>query len=347
MAKLKSMDAEAYPRELFADDEPKYLRRQKPAEVKGRKSGRNGYLRAMAWSVAALASAFLGYHLGRFLLTSPQMVLVHPDQVVLNETHYVPRVSVLEIFAPDAGKSILRVPLAERRRQLEAIPWVERATVRRALPNRIEVEISERAPIAFLREGGNLALVDVHGVILDRPLEGDFHFPVVTGVATDMSPADRERRMQLFAGFTQQLESARAGALEQVSEVDLSDEHDVRAVLTGFESMNAPGDGGAAASPAQVSGAMEEPVLVHFGDSDFAAKYRTLAEKISEWRATAGHVQSVDLRFSRQAVVSSDTAAPASQFAAGEASGQTAQQVMPAAQAELASPAKQAQQGSR
>ena len=65
--------------------------------------------------------------------------------------------------------------------------------------------------------------IDVHGVILDRPLQGSFHFPVVTGFGSDMPVEDREKRMQLFAGFMQHLDSARAGAVEQVSEVDLSD----------------------------------------------------------------------------------------------------------------------------
>ena len=61
-----------------------------------------------------------------------------------------PRASVLEIFAPDRGHSVLRIPLDERRRQIEAIPWVEQATVRRALPeSRFEVEIIERTPDRF------------------------------------------------------------------------------------------------------------------------------------------------------------------------------------------------------
>jgi hypothetical protein len=50
-------------------------------------------------------------------------------------------------------------------------------------------------------------------------------------------------------------------------------------------------------------GQTETPLLVHFGDSDFEGKYRTLLENIGQWRATAGRVESVDLRFSREAVV--------------------------------------------
>jgi cell division protein FtsQ len=249
------------------------------------------------WVIAGVAGAWIAYDAGHFLLASPQMELIHPDQVSLSGNHYVAPASVRELFAADRGKSVLRIPLDERRRAIETLPWVEQATVRRALPNKIQVDITERTPVAFVRESSELALVDAHGVILDRPVEGDFHFPVVTGLDASMPLADREERMQLFSGFTQQIESARAGAMEQVSEVDLSAEHDVRAALTGFERGDADG----------VSS--DAPVLVHFGDSDFAGKYQTLVEEFGQWHAKAGRIESVDLRFSREAVVNQDTTA--------------------------------------
>jgi cell division protein FtsQ len=294
------MDAEAYPQEVLADEEPKYLRRQKPLEIKRRKFGRKAwmtYLRVAMWIAIAIAGAWVSYVSARFLLTSPQMALVHPDQVVLTGNHYVQRASVLAIFSADRSRSVLRIPLDQRRRQLEAIPWVDQATVRRALPNKIEVEITERTPIAFLRQGSDLGLVDVHGVVLERPLKGHFHFPVVTGISAGQSSDDREKRMQMFAGFTQQLESARAGAMEQVNEVDLSDANDLRASMTGLP------------------GQADSPVLVHFGDGDFQSKYRTLVEDFGKWRATAGRVESVDLRFNDEAVVNPDNTAVTRQIA--------------------------------
>ncbi|HXA78566.1 MAG TPA: FtsQ-type POTRA domain-containing protein [Candidatus Acidoferrales bacterium] len=297
------MDADAYPQEVLADEEPKYLRRQKPLEIKRRKFGRKAwstYLRVAVWMVAGTAGSWAAYELGHFLLASPEMALIHPEQVALTGNHHVTPASVLEIFAADRGKSVLRIPIDDRRRQIEALPWIEQATVRRALPNRIEVEITERTPVAFVREANDMALVDVHGVILERPIEGNFHFPVVTGIGTDTALEDREKRMQLFSGFAQQIESAHAGALDQVSEVDLADDHDVRATLTGL-------GGDASGSPADV------PVLVHFGDSDFAGRYQTLVEDIGQWRAKAGPVESVDLRFSGEAVVNQDRTVVAQQ----------------------------------
>lgn len=229
------------------------------------------------------------------------MSLIHPEQVELTGNHNVSRANVLDIFRPDRGGSVLSVPLDERRRQIESIPWVEQAVVRRALPQTLQVEIVERTPIAFLRDGNDMELIDVHGVIMDRPFQGRFHFPVITGINSDMPLDQREKRMQLFAGFLQQLGSARAGSLEEVSEVDLSDAHDLRASLTGLQ---APG-------ASESWGDSDAPVLVHFGDSDFEAKYETLIDKMAQWRATAGRVESVDMRFEGQAVMNSDTPAVA------------------------------------
>ena len=131
---------------------------------------------------------------------------------------------------------------------------------------------------------------------------------------------DREKRMQLFAGFLQQLETARAGALEQVSEVDLADAHDLRATLTGLQTGNAIAASarGALAKPGADTNA---PVLVHFGDSDFEAKYETLMEKMGQWQASAGKVESVDMRFNGEAVVKYGRAAVA-QHGEAESGGQ-------------------------
>jgi cell division protein FtsQ len=307
------MDADAYPRELLADEEPKYLRRQKPVEIKRRKFGRRAwsmYLRVILWAAIAAAGAWMAYVTGHFLLASPEMALLHPEQVGITGNRYVQRANVLGIFAADRGHSVLRIPLEKRRHQLEAISWVERATVRRALPNMMEVEITERTPIAFLRQGSELSLVDVHGVILERPLKGDFHFPVVTGLSADQPLEEREQRMQAFSGFMQQVESVRARSGEEVSEVDLSDSNDLRATILGLQ--------GAAISSRNSAGAPSQsdaPLLVHFGDSDYQGKYRTLLDNIGTYRARSGRLESLDMRFNGEVVANPEPSAGPQQLA--------------------------------
>jgi hypothetical protein len=42
---------------------------------------------------------------------------------------------------------------------------------------------------------------------------------------------------------------------------------------------------------------------VHFGSSDFGARFRLLLDNFTQWQAQAGHVSSIDLRFKKQVVV--------------------------------------------
>src|SRR5450631_1774610 len=122
------MDAEAYPQEVLADEEPKYLRRQKPLEIKRRKFGKKawkGYARVSLWAGIGVVAAGASYMVGHFLMASKEMALIHPDQVQISATHYVSANNVREIFRADRDHSVLRIPLDERRRQIEALPWVE------------------------------------------------------------------------------------------------------------------------------------------------------------------------------------------------------------------------------
>ena len=183
---------------------------------------------------------------GEFLLYSPQVALLKPDQMELTGNRIVSREAVLQQFARDRGHSVLRIPLDARRSALEELPWVESASVQRILPNRIRVELTERTPIAFLRNGTELALIDAHGVILDRPRGENFQFPIVTGLSESMSRDERGRRMQTYQEFLQDIDLVRAGSSDRVSEIDLANPKDLRVVMTGIA---APNDSQAVSHP--------------------------------------------------------------------------------------------------
>jgi len=307
------MEPETYPPEVLAEEEPRYLRRQKPVEVRRRKLGGRAWSRYRRGAVAVLAVAALltgGYLAVDFALNAPHFKL---EGVAVRGNRFVAGGAVLEAFSADTGRSVLRIPLDERREALERIAWVERATVRRVLPNRLEVEITERRPVAFLRLGAEMALADAFGVILERPLEAEFNFPVVTGLSESLPLAEREKRMRLYLQFLKEIDLARPGAAEHVSEVDLSEGGDVRAMLAGLPEL-AGGESEEAAS-----------VLVYFGGADFHSKYRVFLENIAQWRATAGRVESVDLRFERQVVVNPEPrpATQARSAVAGAPAGRT------------------------
>jgi cell division protein FtsQ len=285
-------DAGSYRPELIADDEPRYLRRQKPVEIRRKKfSGRGWpfYRRLLLLTLAAVVGMAAAVYATRFLLYSPAMLLLKPDQIEVNGNRIVSREAVLQLFVHDRNRSVLRVPLDARRSQLEQIPWVESASVQRILPNRLRVELTERTPVAFARNGNELALIDAHGVVLDRPRGEDLHFPIVTGVSEDVPRDQREKRMQTYEEFMKDVDLVRGGSSDRVSEADLSNPKDLRVVMTGLASAND-----------------SQAVTIHFGSSEFSGKYKMLVDNFSQWQANAGRVQSIDLQYSRQVVVNPD-----------------------------------------
>src|ERR1700676_1073686 len=289
MEGIMSAEPDYLPADALAEEEPKYLRRQKPVEIRKAKFNPKAwplYRRVMAGIIATGALGFVLYQAGIYFLYSPSVMIESADQIEIRGNRFVSPDAIVEKFSADMHHSVVRVPLGERRKELESLAWVEHADVQRVLPNRIRVEISERTPVAFLRGMNDLSLMDADGVILERPAEGEFRFPVVSGVAESMPRDVREQRMKLFVQFMKEIEQSLPGAGDRISEVDLSDSTDIRATLTGL---------GAAEGNSS-------PILVHFGDSDFANRYHLLAENIDQWRASAGRVDSVDLRFARQGV---------------------------------------------
>jgi cell division protein FtsQ len=218
------------------------------------------------------------------------MLLLKPGQIEVIGNHIVSREAVVQQFVRDRHRSVLVIPLDARRSQLEQLPWVESASVQRILPNRLRVELTERAPVAFLRNGMELALIDAHGVILDRPQGEDLRFPIVTGLSENTPREERERRMQNYQEFLKDADLVRPGSSDRVSEIDLSNSKDLRAVMSGLAGAND-----------------SQTVMIHFGAGEFTGKYRMLVDNFSQWQAKAGCVQSIDLQFSRQVVLNPDS----------------------------------------
>jgi cell division protein FtsQ len=291
-------DAEAYRPELLGDEEPRYLRRQKPVEIRRKKfSGRSWpfYRRVLFIGVVGIAGVSAAWSAGRFLLYGQPMLLIKPEQTEVNGNHIVSREAVLQQFVRDRGRSVMRVPLDARRSALEEISWIESATVQRILPNRIRVDLTERTPIAFLRNGTDLALVDAHGVILDRPRGEELQFPIVTGLSESMPREERGKRMQTYQEFMKDIDLVRSGSSDRVSEIDLANPKDLRAVMTGI----------ANASDTQA-------LTIHFGASDFTGKYRMVVENFAQWQASNGRVHSIDLQYAKQVVLNPDTTSASS-----------------------------------
>jgi cell division protein FtsQ len=247
------------------------------------RTGRIVAAATVACAVAALV--LLGIFIRNFFRDDPRFRIATSSSIQIMGNSQVTRSELLSVFGSDLGRNIFYIPLRQRRAALEELPWVEHATVMRLLPDQLRVAIIERTPVAFVRHGNTIGLVDAHGVLLHLPPAAmaakHYSFPVVTGIsARDPLPV-RAARMHLYQQFIADLDSGGAKVSSQLSEVDISDPEDVWALL-----------------PAQGS-----DIQVHFGDSDFLARYRSYQQHLAEWRQQYPHLASVDMRYENQVVL--------------------------------------------
>jgi cell division protein FtsQ len=197
----------------------------------------------------------------------------------------VSRAEMLPVFGEDIGRNIFFVPLAERRKELEQIPWVEKATVMRLLPDQIRVSVVERQPVAFVRHGQQIGLVDANGVLLSMPAammaQHHYSFPVLTGIDGGDSLAARKARVALYLRLLGELDSNGQRLSDQISEIDLTDPEDARLLM-----------------PEQGT-----DILAHFGEDHFLDRYQRYKAHIAEWRQQYPKLATVDLRYDQQVVL--------------------------------------------
>jgi cell division protein FtsQ len=285
---------DAHRLDLDVDDESPFLRGQKRVSVRRGTLPKKAAARLTWGALAALVAVVCGlavtavYHYGehswRFRVDSS-------DDIEISGLGNVTRAQVIEVMGSDIGRNIFFIPLDERQKQLELIPWVETASVMRFVPNRIKIEIHERTPVAFVRIGSKIQLIDSSGTLMDLPVgsKRKFSFPVILGMNAGEPQSTRAPRMKIYNQLIIELDSEGAHYSQDLSEVDLSDSDDVKVLA------NDPGG----------------EVLVHLGASDFLGRFKVYMSHAQEWRQQFARLDSVDLRYEHQIVVNPDLQGPA------------------------------------
>jgi cell division protein FtsQ len=275
--------------DLDVEDESPFLRGQKRVSVR-RGSLPKKTASRLTWGAMALTLVLLCgmavaalYHYGerswRFRVDSS-------DDIEISGLDNVTRSQVVEVMGGDIGRNIFFIPLAERKKQLEQIPWVESASVMRFVPNRLRVEIHERTPVAFARVGSKILLVDATGTLMELPAAGKkkYSFPVILGTNPGEPLSTRAARMKIYCDVMRQLDSSGAHYSQDLSEVDLSAPDDVKVLVSDPQG----------------------EVLVHLGSSKYLDRYKIYVTHVQQWRQQFVKLESVDLRYDRQIIVNPD-----------------------------------------
>jgi cell division protein FtsQ len=273
--------------DLDVNEESPFLRGQK------RVSARRGSLpkktaNRLLWSVVAAAAICIAgmgaaalYHYGEH---SWRFRVESSDSIEVRGMENVTKAQIMEVMGADIGRNIFFIPLAQQKAQLEQIPWVESASLMRFVPNRLEVEIHERTPVAFARVGPKMALIDAGGTLMELTPKHKYAFPVILGMNPGEPLSTRAPRMKAYSEMVRELDAGGARYSQDLSEVDLSDLEDVKVRVN-----DPAGD-----------------VLVHLGSSDYLRRYKIYVTHAQGWRQQFQKLESVDLRYDNQIIVNPD-----------------------------------------
>jgi cell division protein FtsQ len=245
----------------------------------GRESKKSGgqirwrlWLGLAAAGVVCVCAAVAGLKLREFVATDARFVLSRDsrDGLAIDGLCYAAQAKVRHVFDADFGRGILAVPLAERRRRLLGIDWVEDASVSRVWPNRLMVRIRERRPVAFVYLGSTVELIDADGVLLEPPPQASFSFPVLSGIHEDSTEETRRERVRALL----RLEEDMGYLAKDISEVDASDPENMRVVV-------------------QVD---RQAVSLLLGDADFGRRYQNFLGHFPEISQRLPQARTFDLR---------------------------------------------------
>jgi cell division protein FtsQ len=164
---------------------------------------------------AAYAARYYLTHAPRFRLR----------RIELAGTRRAPRAEMLKALERHRGRNLFRLDLALLQAELGEFSWVDRAVLKRVLPDGLYCTIEERVPRGLALLGGRVRLVDGEGLAIDQYGEetSDFSFPIFTGI----QEKDEERaRGQIIRGLALLafLESAHPNLASEISEIDLARE---------------------------------------------------------------------------------------------------------------------------
>jgi len=115
----------------------------------------------LRWLVAIIPIFFVAA--GTYALLHSTMLTV--QQVRVTGTESLDQASLIEIAGLE-GHSMLRLPLADARDKLQAIPQVKSVSFSRDWPHGVTIKVQERQPAAFWSVGGRDYVVDDDGFVL-------------------------------------------------------------------------------------------------------------------------------------------------------------------------------------
>ncbi len=166
--------------------------------------------------LGVLVYVFFGY-----LYTSPYFRV---ERIVVSGENRLSEIEVLNLARIDKGSNILEIDLRRVSDRIEQHPWVQKAFVKRELPQRIIIDVMERVPVAMINLD-RLYLVDKKGVIFKEVgPEDTFDVPVLTGLESEYLASNKSISRNLIEKaltIIDELNKKGTLGVDQISEINM------------------------------------------------------------------------------------------------------------------------------
>jgi cell division septal protein FtsQ len=194
-----------------------------------------------------------------------------------------------EIIRHDFPANILHINLHQLKKRLEEETWIRQVEIRRVLPSLLAIYVQERIPSVIFELHGELMVADSDGRLLDRCERrfGKLDAPVFRGVLGEdmdgyrLHQEENAARIRNAVNMLSEIESELPQDVRKISEVDISDQNNVKIML------------------------VDDTAEVYLGGKDYLKRFRTLMDymgKYQELKSKNNDIASIDLRFDGQIV---------------------------------------------
>lgn len=209
------------------DEDPPFLRTRVRASRRRAHRGALGRLLTLVQVAGGLVVSVAVLALGYDRVMASERLKV--AQVDVKGSRFLSEGEVRGLLGPAVGENILGLDIASLQNRLLSSPWVSVASVRRTLPDTLQVEIRERVPLA-LAELDRLYLMDAEGTLIDiyGPRTSGFDLPIVRGLSGSTGEARRARVEKAGALLADLGELA-----SEISEVEVEEQGDLKVALKG------------------------------------------------------------------------------------------------------------------
>jgi cell division septal protein FtsQ len=131
-----------------------------------------------------LAIGFLGWNFFTFIFSSN---FCNIEEVIIKGNDWISEDEIFYKSGIQLGENIFRLDLQKSKDSLIQEPWIKEVEIKRVIPNKIIISLTERKPAAIIHIGKKYFTSSKEGLVLfkiDRPEEG-FGLPLILGLEID------------------------------------------------------------------------------------------------------------------------------------------------------------------